>query len=232
MSGHVSRSQVNSLLRYLLEIGVSIDALDLNADRESLKNLTIPLPFRLGARASSLFFQIEGHTLSTGTPVYKLEFFPGSRASAPQSEMYSVWEPVVAHFKQWAQRVRVELDEPDPWALVEQGRLLLGSIPTTDVYVDKFSENDLILVHGFLQRIRGFLVTELAPNARQLETIDERLRYLEDSAGTQDKKGWAYTAVGVVATIASALALSPEQGHRLFELTSELLKAIFIRLLT
>lgn len=203
----------------------------MSTDKESLKKLTIPLPFRLTVRSSALFFDIEGTRLNTGDLVYQVEFFPGSRPAIPQHAKHSTWDTLTVDFKRWAQRIRVELDEPDPWALVEQGRMLLGSIPTTDVYVHKFSENDLILVHGFLQRIRGFLVT-VAPNDRQLETIDERLRYLEESARTQDKKGWAYTAVGVVATIASALALSPEQGHRLFELTSELLKAIFIRLLT
>jgi hypothetical protein len=232
MPGHVSRSQVNSLFKSLLEVGVSLDALELNADKDSLKKLTVPLPFRLGVRDSDLFFTISDYTTSLGDRLYQVEFFPGSRAAAPKSDTHSGWDSVAVDFRRWAQRIRAELDEPDPWLLVEQGSMLLGSIPTTHAYTDKFSEQDLALVHDFLRRIREFLVAETTPNKQQILSIDERLRHLEESARTQDKKTWAYTAVGVVVTIASALALSPEQGHRLFELTSELLKAIFIRLLT
>jgi hypothetical protein len=232
MAGHISRSQVNSLLRSLLEAGVPLDALELNTSRDSLKKLTISLPFELRVRDSHLFFEVNGYAPSLGNPMFKAAIFPGSEPAVPESLGTPDWNDVIGSFKLWARAIRVELDEPDPWLLVEQGSMLLGSIPSAADYVDKFSERDLVLVQGFLGQIRDFLVAETNPTQQQLLSIEERLRYLMESAKTQDKKAWAYTTVGVVVTIASALVLSPEQGHKLFELTAQLLKAIFIRLLT
>jgi hypothetical protein len=110
--------------------------------------------------------------------------------------------------------------------------MLFGSIPTTEAQADRLSEHDLRLVHEFVAHIRELLVSELAPTEQQLAVIDERLGHLEAAAKTQDRKDWAYTAVGVVVTIATSLTLPPEVGHKLLVLTSELLKTIFMRLLT
>ncbi len=217
----------------MLEAGVSPDALDFT-NRKSLKDLTVALPLKLRVmKDNGLFFNIGYQEYSNGARYFRAEFFPsGTVAFGSKTEEFSNWNSLISVFSDWAQKVRVELDEPDPSLLIEQGRMLLGSIPTPGTHADKFSEYDLHFVHESVGRIRKFLVSEIAPNEQQLSSIDERLRYLEESAKTQDKKAWAYTSIGVAFTIASALALSPEQGQKLFVLTSELLKGIFMRLLT
>jgi hypothetical protein len=212
-----------------LRLAFTPDALDL-VNRESLKRLTLPLPFKITVKDSDLFFQIDSVDLEKENR-YWTRFLPAASGARADGNFCTEWKFVLSDFRLWAQRVRVELDEPDPWLLVEQGSMLLGSIPT-ETYTDRLSEHDLHSVHEFVGQIREFLISEVAPNQQQLALIDERLGHLEEAAKTQDRKAFAYTAVGVVVAIATALTLSPEVGHKLFVLTSELLKTLFMRLLT
>jgi hypothetical protein len=228
----ITRSQLNSLLKSLLEAGVNPDLLEFG-DKESLKGLTVKLPLKLQVAGGGLFFEVSYEFApKQNVFCFKAYFFPGSRSANPESESFLAWDYLVPQFANWATRVRSELNEPDPLLLIDQGSMLLGSIPDENrSTADKFSNNDLSTIHRSLTQIRDFLIAEAHPSEQQIASIDERLCYLAESARTQDKKAWAYTAIGVMFTMATALTLSPEQGHKLLGLTSELIKTLFLRLI-
>jgi hypothetical protein len=127
--------------------------------------------------------------------------------------------------------IQTELSEPDPWTLLKEGSILADQIPA-DVEGATFSEEELRRLHQHLESVREFLLSSVEPTETQVQLIDEKLRYLEQAARRQSKQDWAHTAIGVTFTIAIGLAMAPEQAQKLFSLTSEFLRTIFLRLLT
>jgi len=224
MAQHLLRSKVNALIKSLQEAGVGPDVLDFK--EETLRGkLAVSLPLRISTTDGTLYFEIGYHDSR-----YWVDSFPGR--SDTKSNYYEQWEPLLVYFKRWVQQLSHELAEPDPWLLVRQGNLFSGDIPLGGEGESPFGESELKAVHRSLGGIRAFLLAEAQPNSAQLGTINKRLEYLEECAKTQDKKGWSYTAVGVIFTIGAALSLSPEQGRQLLMLTSEMIRAIFLKLLT
>jgi len=188
--------------------------------------LTVELPLNISIGDGNLFFRI-----GVTTPyLYRLTFFP-SAMPRPDSTTVEEWSTVTKQFSTWAKRIQKELTEPDPWLLLRQGNILLGEIPLDKEGGEGFDEHELRRLHEFTQRIRQFLISEARPNTEQLNLIEERLHYLQESAKRQNKKDWAHTAIGITVTIAVGLALSPDQAHRLFSLTSEFLNTLFMKLL-
>src|SRR5206468_186767 len=116
-------------------------------------------------------------------------------------------------------------------ALLNQGSILADQIPVDDQSAT-FDGQELERLHQHIESVREFLLSSAEPTESQLQLIDEKLKYLEDSARRQSKQDWAHTAIGVMCTIAIGLAMAPEQAQRLFALTSEFLKTIFMHLLT
>jgi hypothetical protein len=228
MTHSLLRSQVNALIKSLLGAGMGLDVLDFKEETLQGK-LAVSLPLKSSTKDGSLYFEIDYGRYGT-EPQYRVKCLPG-RSPAGTILYYNQWNSVQNDFDGWAKKVRDELAEPDPWLLVTQGSLLSGDIPRGQEGESAFSEGDLKIVRQSLEDIREFLVSEARPNLDQLRMIDERLGYLEDCAKTQDKKAWAYTAVGVVFTIGASLSLSPDQGHKLFMLTSEMIRAILLKLL-
>jgi hypothetical protein len=233
MSGSVTRSQVNLLVKSLLEFGVKSAALRVNNGdaADALKRLTIDLPLRLSIGEEGLYFRIDGSWDASGNPIYTTEAFPGHGTARALNRTHKDWDSLVNQFRVWSKSVAIELAEPDPWTLLQQGSTLLNDIPT-DYAAEGFSAHEIVVIHRALEDIKQFLIFEAQPTQQQLASINEKLDFLEESAKTQDKKGWAYTAIGVVFTLGAALTLTPEQGHKLLELTSELLRTIFTKLLT
>lgn len=223
MATSLLRSQVNALIKLLPEAGVGPNVLDFKEETIRGK-FAVALPLKISTIDGAFFFEIRHYE------EYWAQCFPGP-SHIQQAKYHSSWDLVLAAFKEWLQRIKHELDEPDPWLLVRNGRLLSGDIPRGREGESTLGESELKVVHHSIEDIRAFLVAEAQPNPVQLVMIDERLKYLEDCAKTQDKKGWSYTAVGVIFTIGAALSLSPEQGHKLLMLTSEMIRSILQKLL-
>ncbi len=162
--------------------------------------------------------------------MYSLEVFP-SGIPRPVYALGDKWSQVTGDFSTWLERIQKELAEPDPWLLLRQGNILLDEILLDKEVGESFDQNELRRLHEFIQTLRQFLISEVTPNAEQLRLIEERLRYLEESAKRQNKKDWAHTAIGIIVTIAVGLAMSPEQAHKLFTLTSEFVNTLFMKLL-
>jgi hypothetical protein len=228
----LTRSQVNHLIRSVIESRVRPNQLKMgNAEARIGSSLSVELPLRISTEDETLYFLIDGDWDRMQNPLYSIEFFPSTRAGQPSHARYNAWPTVLTQFKFWASQVAAELEEPDPMWLLKHGSVLWEDIPTDAEENEGFAPHEMVQIQRSLERMTQFLISEVKPTKEQLRAINEKLQYLQESAKTQDKKAWAYTAVGVIFTIAAALSLTPEQGHKLFEMTSELFRSIFLKLL-
>jgi hypothetical protein len=225
-SQFIVRSQLNQLIQTVLQSLVAPDALSFIPDI-SQTSLQVKLPLRVTLVDHAYFsFEIR----YSNADYFHVQYYPDMHRQ-PTLQSVSSWVSVIKKFREWVEVVGEELAEPDPWSLLKQGSLLTESIPTGSGKDEGFTELELTRVHEHLDGIRDFLISEIKPSLDQLKGIDERFSYLEESARRQSKQDWANTVIGVVFTIATGLALAPDQANKLFQLTSTLLRSIAMKLI-
>lgn len=186
------------------------------------------LPLGLTHRDSGFNFIVDFETGEWDMPYFTVQSFPSTNYE--NRLMYvGDWDEVMRQFDSWLEKVRKELSQPDSWLLLNEGKVLTDSIPSAGASLERFNDEELSRVTGLLDSIRGLLISEARPTEDQLKLIDEKLSYLGESAKRQNKQDWAHTAIGVVVTIAIGLAMAPDQANKLFQLSSALLRAIFLK---
>lgn len=223
----ITRSQVNKIIQLLLEFGVPPQ--ELIFSQEIKGSFSIPLPLTVSIQNSNFRFTV-GYFSSHTQNEYTAEFFPSERAH-PQKTYHGDYEALVDEASWWAERVGKELSEPDPWILLGKGRLPHPELVDRIEENQKFNEGELQAIKKSLEKIRDFLAKDVNPEPRQFKAIEEQLDFLEEEAKKQGKKQWMYVAIGVVATIADGLVMSPDQAHKLFSFLSDLSKHLFMKLL-
>jgi hypothetical protein len=223
------RSQVNELIKLAAGSGVPPAAIEFSRDLAK-PVLYVQMPLRLAVRGTEFFFEIDYDPGKRGGRQYKASRFP---AGSPRTEvdLTPFWSTVVEYFGYWLRTVGRELGEPEPWLLLTGADALLAGVPLAQAAAETFDDRELGELRKFLGTVREFVASEGRATPSQLSEIDERLAYLEEQARKQDKRAWAFTAIGVVVTIAVGSLLSPEQAHKLFGLTAEFLRGVLTKLL-
>src|SRR5215213_2915668 len=215
-SQFIFRSQLNELIQTILEANFASGSIEFDKDL-SKTDLQIELPLRIIYKGSNFhYFEISFRSSRYAPSGYfRTEYFPGAEANK-ESHLNTLWPEIIEQLKSWMNIIKRELSQPDPWILLNQGDVLTNQIPDSGDAAEKLSEEDVQRLYEYTKSLKEFLVSEIKPSQDQLKLIDERLKYLEESAKRQNKRDWAHTAIGVTFTIAIGLALAPEQASKLF----------------
>jgi hypothetical protein len=227
-SQSIFRTELNALVKSLLNSGLDETGFEFSKDFSN-KVFDLQLPLQITHKDSGFYFIVDWERDSFGSTSFTMSSFP-SMTRDDDIEYVNIWDAVISSLESWLERVRTEVSQPDPWLLLNQGTILKDSIPVSGAS-EKFNEMELFKIHEYLQSIRQLLISDTNPSQGQLELIDERLSYLEDSATRQSKQDWAHTAVGVMFTVAIGLAMAPDQANKLLQLTASFIKTIFVPLL-
>jgi hypothetical protein len=218
----ILRSQLNNLIRLIpTYCDISMHAFRLEPEPVTT-NFQVELPVRLVCEGTTFFFELRSDR--------DCRHFPGSGGRVNDWHFVS-WSQIVTQFKTWLEVIRSEFLEPEPWTLLNEAKIL-GAEVSSAQDSETFEEQELATMREHLNVIRDFLIAQVEPTTEQLRLINEKMSYLESAATRQTKMDWANTAVGVMFTIATGLALAPDQANRLFRLTSQLVKTVFMRLIT
>lgn len=225
MTRFIKRSEVNMLMAALRRFGITPS--EVSFDKDLINQLSVPLPITVKVNRSDFSFIIEDLESD-----YWIVFFPGSKGPGQVSARISDFETVCSRFSNWAASVAKELKEPDPFSLLGTNNLIEPELLGEQHNNEKISQREFAAIKTALAEIRRYLVEEVKPDTRHLAAIDDRLNFLEQSAKTQDRKGWIFAAIGVAFTIADGLAMSPEQAHKLFAILSDLFRHTLLKLLS
>lgn len=221
----IFRSDLNNLLALLLREDFTAKGFEVDQDLTAT-GLIVELPLRITHKPSAFYFNISSLGAS-----YRVSCLPGSKPQVVHVNV-SNWTEVLTRCKAWIARVIREVEQPDPWSLLNQGKVLTDELPGAGQGLEKLDPLQLKSVEAFVQSIKDYITREVNPTEDQLRTIDQKLNYLIESAKRQSKQDWAHTAIGVVVTIAIGLAMAPDQANNLFQMTSGFIKTLFVHLLT
>ena len=104
----------------------------------------------------------------------------------------------------WDELVKYQLP---PGEQISRG---IGNEPFTAQQVDQIAES--------LKKIREYLELELDLDVQQKTLVNEKLDYLLEASKRQGRKDWLHTSIGVIFTLAIALAFSPEQARTIWNI--------------
>lgn len=125
------------------------------------------------------------------------------------------WKLQKRYFRNWLSYLRREIDQPDLWAEILKYPLPPGSELGPDISNEPFTAYQVEKILSGLNQVRAYLEEQGLASEEQKRFVNERLNYLADAAKRQGRKDWIYTCIGVLVTIATALALAPEKAKTL-----------------
>lgn len=237
----IFRSQVNELLGVIIESGISTERFGFyKSDGEPLFGndlsrdiLEVELPVRITLEGTEFYFRIRYKHKSDEWPVeFRADYFPsfGAGQTFDEKTVWS-WSGVLKCLRKWIQRLEHEITQPDPWSVYTQGKVLGGDLPSGNIGSERISAEELRRVRNQTRLIREYVVKEAKPTKQQLDEINEKLDYMEESAQRLNKRDWANIAISTILNIVTSLAMDRLKAQGLFGLVAETIRFISVPML-
>lgn len=212
------KSQKNEILELIKEVGLDPFNFEWSVVSSSMTHeLQVS---RIDYVVSGFFYTFDIHKgnhyaiYSPGKEMLLGKQYPGS------------WEYQRQYVRNWLSYLRREIDQPNLWAEILKYQLPPGSELGPDISNEPFAAYQVEKILSGLNQVRAYLEEQGLASEEQKRFVNERLNYLADAAKRQGRKDWIYTCIGVLVTIATALALAPEQAKTLWYLIRDAIAGI------
>jgi hypothetical protein len=231
---------VNELLRVIIESGISSERFGIYKSDEtpliradsSPDILEVEFPVRITLRATGFYFLIEYRSQWWAESKFRATYFPDIGVGQTSgSALLREWADVLECLTRWVLRVRKEVLQPDPWSVYTQGKALGVDLPSGNIGTEKISAEEMRPVRNQTRLIREYVVREANPTKQQLDEINEKLDYMEESAQRLNKRDWTNIAISTIVNIVTTLAMDRLQAQGLFALVAETVRFISVPLL-
>jgi hypothetical protein len=126
------------------------------------------------------------------------------------------WENQFNCVEKWLTYLKREIHQPDLWSELAKYQLPPGEQIGKEIENEPFTAQQVDQIAESLKKIREYLETEFHLDVQQRALVNEKLDYLMEASKRQGRKDWLHTSVGVIFTLATGLALAPEQTKALW----------------
>jgi hypothetical protein len=167
---------------------------------------------RLNHRDGTHYFQFSSHELNAWCVAC-----PG-RYRSIDYEYPKDWQEQEGVFRNWAAHLKREIEIPDPWGALAKYQAVLGVEPPDHVVNEPISAYEADDIGRVLTRLGERIGQELKLDGEAVALVRGKFAYLAEAARRQRSRDWVYMALGVCATIAMSLSLSPDGAAALWDL--------------
>lgn len=144
-------------------------------------------------------------------------FSPGKYKSSDRSLMPLDWDGTLGEFREWLTYLKQE-NAPDLWEQMKEYAPNETFIGTAEISNAPFSYSETENIIESLDKLQAQIEKNFNLQGEQLAFVKRQIEYLKEGAKRQGKKDWVHTSIGVIATVAMGLALSPEKAKLLWDL--------------
>lgn len=136
------------------------------------------------------------------------------------------WHTMLVWVKQWALRLKQELDAPDLWApyLVED-RFLRASIAAGSD--GTFTKEEKPNLHAALDQIKHQLLDHIGVQEEFRSVVSERFDYLKEAADRSRRPDWINIFLGTMLGLIVTVAIPAEEAREWLGFASDALSDIF-----
>lgn len=136
----------------------------------------------------------------------------------------ALWEKVLLHVTQWCVALKQEIDAPDLWSQMEKYTAYLSLPVTEDLPNEPISAVDAEEIEDRLYKFADKVEKRFNLVDDDNKFLRNRIDYLVDAAKRSSKRDFVNLSIGVIATIAMSLAISPEKAKTLWQLFRDALQ--------
>jgi len=134
-------------------------------------------------------------------------------------------QPLFDIFKSWLNNVVKpyldELSTPDLWQALQDTRSEPIRQIESPLDLEPFSEKEKIQLKRSIDELRLSIENNFNLQKKELAATNKLLQHLSDAVDKHNKFDWRGIAINIAFTIATNLALNPEQSRQLFQLFKE-----------
>ncbi len=159
---------------------------------------------RLNYREGTYYFQFSSHELNAWCIAC-----PG-RYRSIDYEYPKDWQEQEGVFRNWMRFLRREVEFPDYWGEMAKYQAALRVELSDSVVNEPIAACEADRIERALTRLGEQIGQELRLDGQAVSLVRGKFAYLAEAARRQRSRDWVYTALGVCATTAMALPLSPE----------------------
>jgi hypothetical protein len=211
MQRHILRSQKNDVLEAVRSIGLDPTDFTWSVSESPYMGNSFEIS-KLVHRPTGYYFMSDFP--SAGTETHAYEFTPSEQSFVSVKSTSGSWPGQLNAVKRWLRLIKRE--SIDLWsALGAEHTLLEAAVGTSDDN-SEFSEAEKQKIVVALAEIREFIATGNALSQEQLTVLDDRVRYLQDSANRLGRKDWINVALGVLTSLVLQLALPGDPARDVF----------------
>lgn len=143
-------------------------------------------------------------------------FFSPGNDKQHDNEYPGGWRDQLRCLMQWLEYLQREVRQPDLWDELARQKISYDAYISKDTTNEPFSVSHSQQIAEGIEKIRSYLASEFKDNSNAQKLINEKLDYLLDAAKRQGRKDWFHTCIGVFVSLATALAMSPEQTKNIW----------------
>jgi hypothetical protein len=167
---------------------------------------------RLNYREGTYYFQFSSDELGAWCAAC-----PG-RYRSIDYEYPKDWQEQEGHFRSWTSHLKREVEVPDPWDILAKYRVAVGALTAQGEGNEPICAQEADGIGHAMTHLGQRIGQELTLDPEAVTLVRGRFAYLAEAARRQRSRDWTYTALGVCATTAMSLSLSPEKAAALWQL--------------
>jgi hypothetical protein len=157
---------------------------------------------------------------------YWIEFSPGPNERVENSEHHDNWVRKRDTAKLWLRELRKEMHAPDLWAsIIDEKSLSTAASATVDN--QPFTAAEQHLIDTKLDQIKGHILEGQQFAADQVELVEERFAYFEESSKRMGRKDWLNVLYGGLITVIVGVALAPDVAKSLLRLAAAAFQSLW-----
>ena len=206
------KSQKNKLFKLAREAGLDPARFEFREVRSEFYWRKSAVPF-VGFAGTNFYFEFDKNLVGK----YVCTFYPNESGKTQRSAELPEWVHTLLEFQRWLSCLKQEV-LPDLWEQWRQHSPKEKGISPDESSNEAFSSSEAQRINEVLDRFEAEIEKNLKLHANQVAFVKKEMRDLREAAKHQGRRAWMHTLIGVIVTIATGLALSPEKTALLWEL--------------
>ena len=149
---------------------------------------------------------------------WEVEYLPVGQSRITMKYEFSRFQSVLKSIDDWLSYIKMYVDPPDLWEELKKyapGETFANVEHLSDA---PFSDHEAENISASLDKLQTEIRANFNLNEKQLSFVHTQIEYLKGAAKRQGRKDWIHSSIGVMVTIATGLALSPEKAKLLWDL--------------
>jgi hypothetical protein len=151
-------------------------------------------------------------TLGSSPLPWRGSYVVGDSALSTPYEAYA-WTKVEEHVRRWAEKVKRDVDTPDPWKELQRERELFTGAGYADVANAPFTADEQAEIAEQLGEIKEYVQKTYSLSKEQTALMEAGFAELRASSRHLGRMTWRLTFLGVVFTFVVGGILPPDAVH-------------------